>query len=75
MPEIILHGVVLTATIVWSAVGLTLWLRNSEDVLNQNKKVILFILAGPLVWLLAGLNGFMFLLDECRGILESWLRR
>jgi hypothetical protein len=75
MPEIILYGVTLTATIVWSAVGLALWLRNSEDVLNQKKKAVLFLLAGPLVWLLAGINGFMFLLDECRSIFESWLRR
>jgi hypothetical protein len=75
MPEIILYGVTLTATVVWSAVGLALWMRNSEDVLNQLKKLALFIVSGPLVWLFVGINGIMFLLDECRSIFESWLRR
>jgi hypothetical protein len=75
MPEIILYGVILTATTVWSAVGLALWMRNSEDVLNQLKKLALFIVSGPLVWIFVGINGIMFLLDECRSIFESWLRR
>jgi hypothetical protein len=75
MPEIILYGVTLTATIVWSGVGLALWMRNSEDVLNQLKKLALFIISGPLVWLFVGINGIMFLLDECRSVFESWLRR
>jgi hypothetical protein len=75
MPEIILYGVILTATTVWSAVGLALWMRNSEDVLNQLKKLALFIISGPLVWIFVGINGIMFLLDECHSIFESWLRR
>jgi hypothetical protein len=75
MPEIILYGVILTATTVWSAVGLALWMRNSEDVLNQLKKLALFIVSGPLVWIFVGINGIMFLLDECRSIFESCLRR
>lgn len=75
MPKIILYGVILTATTVWSAVGLALWMRNSEDVLNQAKKLALFIISGPLVWLFIGISGIMLLLDECCSIFESWLRR
>lgn len=72
---IVWYGITAISTIVWSAVGLALWLRNSEDILDQKKKLALFIVAGPLVWLFAGINGLLFLLNECRSIFESWLRR